>query len=263
MTVIDLQNASLRFNLNAAGRVPLKDRFLQLCSGNRTPRRHVDAVKNMNLQIRAGERIGLIGGNGAGKSSLLRLLAGIYRPTTGSLRVDGKIDSMLDLGIGIEPEATGWKNIEFRCYLRGETPKQMRAKREQIGEFSELGDHLNTLVRFYSTGMTVRLLFALATAIDPDVLLVDEVLSAGDLGFVEKARRRMIDLIEKARVLVCASHDLGSLSELCTRALWIRQGEIVADAKPDEVIREYKAHMSRPTVVQMPATDALQAARAA
>src|SRR5262249_49566117 len=149
-----------------------------------------------------GERVGVLGHNGAGKSTLLKLLAGVYPPTRGRRVVEGQISSLFDIALGFEIEATGWDNIRYRGYLQGETPDSIGEKMQPIADFSELGEFLNVPVRYYSAGMMVRLAFSIATAIDPEVLLVDEVLGAGDLAFQAKARQRMKEMIERARLLV-------------------------------------------------------------
>lgn len=246
MAFIELENVGLQFRLDQV-RVPLKDRFLQKMF-RRSNAQKLDAVRGVSFHVSEGERLGIIGHNGAGKSSMLKMLAGIYRPTSGRLTVNGRVDSLLDLGIGIEPDATGWDNIAFRTYLRGGTPRDVAATRQEVADFSELGDRLHTPVRYYSAGMMVRLLFSMATAIEPDVLLIDEVLSAGDLSFCDKARRRMLNLIEKARILVSVSHDLGSIESMCTRVIWLDHGRIAADGKPTEVIDRYREAMLHNTL---------------
>src|SRR5262249_22579859 len=154
-------------------------------------------------------------------SSLLKLLAGIYPPTQGRRVVEGSISSLFDIALGFEPEASGWENIAYRGYLQGETPRSIRGKMQAIADFTELGDFLQMPVRHYSAGMLVRLAFAIATAIDPEVLLVDEVLSVGDMAFQQKARQRMREMMAKAKLIVMVSHDLESLSKLCDRGVWL------------------------------------------
>jgi ABC-type polysaccharide/polyol phosphate transport system ATPase subunit len=204
----------------------------------------VRALAGINLQIAAGERLGIIGHNGAGKSTLLRVIAGIYPPCRGQRCVAGRISTLLALTHGFHPEATGWENILLRGYLQGETPHSMREKLPQIAEFSELGEHLDLAVQHYSSGMLVRLAFAIASAISPEILLVDEVLSAGDLAFAAKAQRRMTELIEAARLVVIASHDLASLAEHCNRVVWMHCGAVRLDGEPNRVIEAYRDTMN-------------------
>ena len=188
-----------------------------------------------------GDRLGFIGHNGAGKSTMLKLLAGIYQPSSGRRLVEGRISSLFDIALGFEGEANGWENIAFRSYLQGETPSSVRAKRRAIADFSELGDFLNMPVRFYSAGMMVRLAFSIATAIEPEILLVDEVLSAGDLAFQNKARERMREMMAKAHLMVLVSHDLDALPQMCNRAVWLDHGQIRMMGACPEVIAAYRS----------------------
>jgi ABC-type polysaccharide/polyol phosphate transport system ATPase subunit len=199
----------------------------------------VRALNDVSLSIGPGERVGIVGHNGAGKSTLLKLLAGIYPPTAGRCHVEGQISSLFDISLGFEMEGSGWENIVYRGYLQGETPRSIKAKIQDIGDFSELGEFLKLPVRHYSAGMLVRLAFAIATAVKPEVLLVDEVLSVGDMAFQEKARRRMRDMIARAELIVMVSHDLDALSKFCRRGLWMDHGKVRLDGPIAEVIRAY------------------------
>src|SRR5262245_21062382 len=192
MARIELEKVSLTFRVRKHGRVTLKEFLVrQMFRRSINPVIKVRALQNVSLEITAGQRVGIIGHNGAGKSTLLKLLAGIYPPSKGRRVVEGRISSLFDIALGFETDATGWENIHYRGYLQGETPKSVRAKMKPISDFSELGDFLNMPVRYYSAGMLVRLAFSIATAIEPEILLVDEVLSVGDMAFQDKARQRM------------------------------------------------------------------------
>ncbi len=206
------------------------------------------ALKDLNLEIREGERLGVLGHNGAGKSTLLKVLAGIYPPTAGRLTVEGQISSLFEIALGFEPDATGWENIHYRSYLQGETPQTIRPKVQPIAEFSELGHFLDMPVRYYSAGMKVRLAFSIATAIDPEILLVDEVLSVGDKAFQEKAAQRMRDMMAKAQLIVLVSHDLESIVRLCHRAVWMNHGRVLMDGNPREVVDAYVRSVQAPQV---------------
>jgi len=197
----------------------------------------------VTLHIGDGERVGILGANGSGKSTLLRLLAGIYPPSAGRRHVRGRVASLFELALGFEMESTGWKNILYRGYLQGETARGIRAKAREIAEFSELGEFLDLPVRYYSAGMLVRLAFAIATSLEPEILLVDEVLGAGDLAFQVKAQQRLRALMRQARILVVVSHDLQALPRLCSRALWLSQGRIRHDGPVEEVIATYVGHV--------------------
>jgi ABC-type polysaccharide/polyol phosphate transport system ATPase subunit len=242
MARITLDRVSLTFRVRKQqGRMTLKEYLVRgLFLRPAVPMMTVCALQDLNLLVRPGERLGVIGHNGAGKSTLLRLLAGIYEPTAGRRRVEGKISSLFDLMLGFEPEASGWENIRYRGYLQGETLSSMRRKIEAIAEFTELGDFLNMPVRYYSSGMLVRLAFSIATTIQPEILLVDEVLSVGDMAFQDKARARMKEMMARAELMVVVSHDLESLPMLCERGLWLDHGKVRMQGTIGEVIRAYK-----------------------
>ncbi len=241
MALIDLDRVSLTFHVRRQqGRLTLKEYLVRGMFLRRTTRTmEVPALRDVTLNVRDGERLGIVGHNGAGKSTLLKLLAGIYLPTRGRRVVRGRVSSLFDIALGFEMEATGWENISYRGYLQGETPKTIRDKVQAIAEFSELGDFLNMPVRYYSAGMMVRLAFAIATAVEPEVLLIDEVLSVGDLAFQDKARARMREMMAKAKLMVVVSHDLESLSNLCDRGVWLDRGRVRGEGSIDEVIRSY------------------------
>ena len=241
MAKIELRDVSLTFTLRKAVRLSLKEFLLNgMFMNSRNPLVRVPALVDVDLSVTDGERIGIIGHNGAGKSTLLKMLAGVYPPTHGTRLVEGKICSLFDITLGFEPDATGRENIMYRAYLQGETPRTLRPKQKQIEDFSELGDFLDTPVRYYSAGMAVRLAFSIATAIEPEVLLIDEVLSVGDLSFQNKAGQRMKDMMANASLMVMVSHDLASIEKLCTKAIWLEHGRIVASGTAKEVSEMYK-----------------------
>lgn len=244
MARIHLDNVGLTFRVRQHGKVTLKEYMLhRLFRQGASSRIKVRALQGINLDLRDGERLGIIGHNGAGKSTLLKLLAGIYPPTRGTRTVEGRISSLFDIALGFETEATGWENIAYRGYLQGETPRSVRAKLKPIAEFSELDKFLDMPVRYYSAGMMVRLAFSIATAIEPEILLIDEVLSVGDLAFQDKARQRMKDMMAKARLIVVVSHDLDSLARLCTHAIWMDHGRLTQLGPVDDVITAYTSHV--------------------
>jgi ABC-type polysaccharide/polyol phosphate transport system ATPase subunit len=246
MARIELDGVGLTFTVRQQRGLTLKEFLLkQMFRTARNPRMQVRALHDVNLQIGQGERVGVIGHNGAGKSTLLRLLAGIYQPSAGRVVVKGKVSSLFDIHLGFEGEANGWENIAYRSFLQGETPASVRRKKKAIAEFSELGDFLNMPVRYYSAGMMVRLAFSIATAIDPEVLLVDEVLGVGDLAFQNKARERMRQMMARAHLMVMVSHDLESIEKTCTRALWMHHGQIVRTGPCADVIAAYRASVTQ------------------
>ncbi len=206
----------------------------------RTVPRTVKALQDVNLSIRAGDRVGLIGHNGAGKSSLLKVMAGIYPPQRGRVVTEGHICPLFEFVTGFEMEATGWENIRTRALLLGMSPREIDQKIDGIAAFSNLGEFLDIPVRHYSTGMFVRLAFATSTAVDPQILLLDEVMAAGDAAFIDSARRRMNELMERASIVVFASHSLDVLPTFCDRTILLKQGRIVADGPTPEVVRLYE-----------------------
>ncbi len=245
MARIELKDVNVTFSLRKTTKVTLKEYLLKglfLTSVN--PIVAIHALNNLSFTLQDGERLGVIGHNGAGKTTMLKMLAGVYPPNSGTRIVEGNICSLFDISVGFEGEANGWDNISYRGYLQGETPRSLKKKRQEIADFCELGDFLNIPVRYYSAGMLVRLAFAIATATEPEVLLVDEVLSVGDLAFVQKAKERMRQMMRKSSLMVLVSHDLESVQEFCTRALWMEHGRVRMDGDPKDVVAAYQASVA-------------------
>jgi len=241
MSLIELEDIGLTFNVRRHGRISLKEYLLRGMFRNVADHNfEVRALDGINLRIERGQRLGIIGHNGAGKSTLLRLMAGIYPPTSGTRTVRGRISSLFDIALGFEHDASGWENILYRGYLQGETPKTIREKMQPIADFSELGQFLDMPVRYYSAGMMVRLAFSIATAIEPEILLIDEVFAAGDLAFQTKARQRMRDLISSAQAVLMVSHDLDSLALICNQVIWLDHGRIRMMGPAAQVIDAYR-----------------------
>lgn len=203
-------------------------------------RKLVQALKDVNLTIGHGERIGIIGNNGAGKSTLLRTIAGVYPPTNGECEVHGEVCSLFDINVGFEMEASGWKNMYYRSYLQGATPQEVRDRAKEIGDFTELGEFLDLPLRTYSSGMLIRLAFAIATAREPEILLIDEFFGAGDITFQKKAEQRMKSLIGKANIVVMVGHALAYFRQNCERVVWMEKGEIRMDGPANTVIDAYE-----------------------
>ena len=240
MALIDLEHVGLTFHVRTYGRITFKEYVLKgKFRRRRASTMEVRALEDISLQLSEGERVGIIGPNGAGKSTLLRVLAGVYPPTSGRRTVVGRIASLFEITLGFEMDANGWENIGFRSYFQGETPRTLRGKVAQIAEFSELDKFLDMPLRYYSAGMMVRLAFSIATAIEPEILLVDEVLSAGDLSFQCKARSRIERLLGDARLVVMVSHDLTSIGKLCDRVIWMDHGRVRQFGPADRVIAAY------------------------
>ena len=245
MSIIQLEHVNLKFHVWRERRI--KDLFVP--GSNKFNDFNVDgtvhALKNLTLTIKEWERVAIIGHNGAGKSTFLKLISGIYPPTSGELRVEGKISSMFELATGFEMESSGWDNIYLRGLMLGETPDSIKNKMKEIAEFSELGDFLNMPVKYYSSGMFVRLAFSVSTAIKPDILLLDEVVAAGDAGFIKKATQRMKNMVDLAKIMVLVTHDMNSAQEMCNRCIWLERGEVMLDGEPKDVVRAYIKYIQR------------------
>lgn len=229
---ISAQNISVRFPVFDAKHRSFKNSLLQVATGGKLISQekgptYVEALKNINLEIKEGERVALVGHNGSGKTTLLRVLAGVYPPTTGNLTINGKITSLLDSKLGMDNELTGIENIKTRGIFLGMTSQQIKTKTEEIIEFSELGDFINLPVRTYSSGMVLRLAFSITTCITPEILIMDEWLSVGDREFKNKAEKRLNDFIDSAGILVFATHDNKMAKKLCNRQYELSHGVII------------------------------------
>ena len=243
MVSIDVWNASVDFPIFDAKSRSLKKLALgkvggKIGSEGRVP--IIEALHDINISLRHGDRVGLVGHNGAGKSTLLRLLAGIYEPTRGSSRIVGKVAPVFDLGVGMDPEISGYENIMIRGLFLGMSRKEMEKRVDDITEFTELGDYLQMPLRTYSTGMRVRLALGVVTSIDPEILLLDEGIGAVDAAFMAKARDRLNDLVKRSGILVFASHSDDFLVELCSTAIWMDEGQVRMQGSLREVVTTYK-----------------------
>jgi homopolymeric O-antigen transport system ATP-binding protein len=241
--VIEVTNLSVLFPLYHGSSRSLKKMVVAAASGrlakDQQQRVVVRALSGINLRLSSGDRLGLVGSNGAGKTTLLRVLAGIYEPVLGDLRVKGSLNALLDPNLGMNPELTGRENILLRGLYNGLPRSALPRLEEDVAEFAELADFLDLPVRIYSAGMVVRLGFALATAIKPQILLMDEWFLAGDAVFLDKARHRLEEMVRGADILVLSSHQTGIVRNWCTRVLWLDQGQIMADGATDEVLDRY------------------------
>ncbi len=206
----------------------------------------VHALRGLSFSMVPGERLGLVGGNGAGKTTLLRTLAGIYEPVCGRVTVRGELHTLLDTGLGMNFDLTGRENIGLRGLYAGLRPQAIRALEDDVQAFADLGGFLDMPVRTYSSGMVVRLGFALATSIRPQVLLMDEWFLAGDAGFMLKARSRLEELVQQAEILVISTHQPDVIAAWCTRVLWLDQGAIRMQGTPDVVLPAYLGHPIKP-----------------
>ncbi|MCQ4120457.1 galactan export ABC transporter ATP-binding subunit Wzt/RfbE [Rhodococcus tibetensis] len=241
---IETRDACVDFPIFDAKSRSLKKAFLGKAGGsigrNSSDVVVVEALRDITLSLKEGDRIGLVGHNGAGKSTLLRLLSGIYEPTRGSASIRGRVAPVFDLGVGMDPEISGYENIIIRGLFLGQTRKQMLAKMDEIAEFTELGEYLSMPLRTYSTGMRVRVAMGVVTSIDPEILLLDEGIGAVDAEFMKKARVRLQALVERSGILVFASHSNEFLAQLCDTAMWIDHGRIRQQGSIEDVVRAYE-----------------------
>ncbi len=233
---IKVMNMSKNFKLNSDKPHTLKER---LVFGKKNKKEYIQILKNINLEIKKGETVALIGTNGSGKSTLLKLMTKIIYPTKGRIYTYGKLTSLLELGAGFHPDFTGRENIYFNASIFGLTKKEIDDRLQTIIDFSELGDFIDTPVRTYSSGMYMRLAFAVAINVDADILLIDEILAVGDQHFQDKCFSKLHELKESGKTIVIVSHSLESVKDLCDRAVWIYDGNIRMDGNTSSVIKEY------------------------
>ncbi|MYZ47751.1 ABC transporter ATP-binding protein [Propylenella binzhouense] len=247
MSVVSLANVSLEYPIFNSGSRSLQIHLYKALGGHIAVHDHklvVEALRDVTLELEDGDRLGIVGHNGAGKTSLLRVLSGVYTPTSGSARVDGAVSSLTDITLGMDLEANGWDNIVFRSVFLGLTFREARRKAPEIGAFTELGDFLNLPIRTYSAGMFLRLAFAISTSVNADVIIMDEMIGAGDASFVEKAQKRIEELLGTTRVVVLASHNLAILSQIANKVLWLEKGCVRMLGPTQDVLGAYMASVA-------------------
>jgi ABC-2 type transport system ATP-binding protein len=241
---IVVENVTIKIPIYDIGASSLRKMILSKTVGGRfeTSGSHiiVDALKDVSFEAHDGDRIALIGNNGSGKSTLLRLLSDVYPVSSGRVKVVGEVSPMFDPMLGMSMDATGMENIRICGRLWGLSPVQVKNSVDEIAEFTELGDYLNVPVRTYSTGMLLRLAFAIATVRDPEILLLDEVVGVGDAAFFEKAFNRLQDVIHRSQILFLASHADEMLRQICNKALWLNQGNLVQYGDFESVLAAYR-----------------------
>ncbi len=240
---ISTKDACVDFPIFDAKSRSLKKTVMGLVGGNIDSASKVpiiEALRDVTVNLEHGARVGLVGHNGAGKSTLLRLLSGIYEPTRGIAEIRGRVAPVFDLGVGMDPEISGFENIMIRGLFLGMNRRQMQERVDDIADFTELGDFLHMPLRTYSTGMRVRLALGVVTSIDPEILLLDEGIGAVDAAFLEKSKQRLVELVERSGLLVFASHSDEFLRELCDTAIWMEHGRIRQQGELGEVLRAYK-----------------------
>ncbi len=236
--VVSVQDVCITYRTTFEKRPTLKDALLRLGRGERAVR-EVEAVKNVSFDVKQGSVMGIVGSNGAGKSTLVRALAGILPPTSGRIEVHGKVSTLLALGVGFNGALSGKENVVLGGLASGYTRAQIQERYDEISDFAELGDFMEMPMRTYSSGMFSRLAFSVAVHMDPDILLIDEALSAGDAKFREKAAAKMAELVSQARTIFLVSHALGTVIDMCNEAIWMNKGQLMLRGEPQRVVDEY------------------------
>ncbi len=242
---LTLNQVSVSFPIYHGASRSLKKSLMYRTSGGKiaqdaSHRIVVDALHEVSISLVERDRLALVGANGAGKTTLLRVMAGVYEPTSGRVTINGRISSIFDIGVGIDPELNGYENIRLRGLLLQLSSAELEEKLQGIADFTELGDYLHMPVRTYSSGMMMRLTFAVSTCFVPEIVLMDEWILAADLHFMSKAQKRIEEFIQKSSIFVLATHNLDLLRQLCTKALWLHNGHARAFGPVDEVIDAYR-----------------------
>lgn len=244
MAHILIKDVSIDIPIFNAGSRSLKNRLIQAATGGKISqdvqgRVNVRVLDNISFELKDGDRVALIGHNGAGKSTMLRLLSGVYSPTHGTAVLQGETGSLIDISLGIDPEATGRQNLYIRSALLGISKQDLTTQMNEIIEFTELGDFIDLPLRTYSTGMHLRLAFAVSTIMRPEILLMDEWLSVGDEGFQKKAEHRLNELVQATNILVLATHSRELIERTCNRVFWLEHGQLKMDGTPEELLPLY------------------------
>lgn len=243
---IKLERVSVKFRIYHNPSPSLKDFAVNWFTGHKKLNEVTEfyALNDINLTINPGDRVGLIGLNGAGKSTMLKTISGIYHPHQGEIIIKGRITPLMELGAGFDTEQTGRSNIYLNGALLGFSPAQMREKELAISEFSELGEFLDLPVKYYSSGMYGRLAFSIAAMTDPEILMIDEVFATGDGHFVEKSTQRIQQMVEKSTILLVVSHNIDQIRRLCNRVIFLDHGKIIDDGDPAAIIAQYQQKLA-------------------
>ncbi|MCI6350052.1 MAG: ABC transporter ATP-binding protein [Tenericutes bacterium] len=238
--MINLKNVGMRFNLGVEKDNSLKMVFIRLFDrSKRQKKSEFWALRHINFHVDKGDVVGLIGSNGAGKSTLLKVVSGVMKPTEGTVEVNGAISPMIELGAGFDGELTARENIYLNGAILGYSKEFIDAKFDEIVEFSELKDFLDVPVKNFSSGMVAKLAFSISTVVDPEILIVDEILSVGDIKFQEKSKNKMMSMINGGTTVLYVSHSIGSIEELCNKVIWLDHGEIVMIGDTKKVCKAY------------------------
>lgn len=239
--MIKLEHVSMKFNLGIEKEFSIKQAFVNFFSFNKPKKKKEEfwALKDVSFSVKKGEVVGLIGSNGAGKSTLLKVVSGVMKPTKGKVTVNGVISPMIELGAGFDSELTARENIFLNGAILGYSKEFLESKFEEIVEFSELRDFLDVPVKNFSSGMTAKLAFSIATIVNPEILIVDEILSVGDIKFQEKSKNKMLEMIKGGTTVLYVSHSLESIKQLCDRVIWLEHGKIIKIGDTDKICKEY------------------------
>lgn len=248
MSMIKLEHVAMKFNLGIEKEFSIKQAFINFFSFKKKKKKKQEpfwALNDVSFSVKKGEVIGLIGSNGAGKSTLLKVVSGVLKPTKGKVTVNGVISPMIELGAGFDAELTARENIYLNGAILGYSKEFLDEKFDEIVEFSELKDFLDAPVRNFSSGMVAKLAFSIATIVNPEILIVDEILSVGDIKFQEKSKNKMMEMIKGGTTVLYVSHSLQSIKELCTKVVWLEHGKVVKMGDTKEICDEYyKAQMN-------------------
>lgn len=238
--MIEVSDVTMRFRLNNDRILSLKE-FVTTALRGKLQYNDFTALEHVSFTVKKGETLGLIGRNGAGKSTLLKVISGILKPTEGSVTCHGNVVPMLELGSGFDMDLTGRENIFLNGAILGYSEEYLKSKYEEIVDFSELGQFIEVPIRNYSSGMLARLAFSVASVVNPEILIVDEILSVGDAGFQEKSRKRMLELMGGGTTVLFVSHSLDQIREMCGRVIWLEHGQVKASGRAEEICNAYEA----------------------
>lgn len=239
--MIKIENVSMKFNLEIEKDFSMKQAFVNLFTKKKKKKKSEDfwALKDVSFNIGKGEVVGLIGSNGAGKSTLLKVVSGVMKPTKGKVKVKGVISPMIELGAGFDGNLTARENIYLNGAILGYSKEFLDDKFDEIVEFSELKDFLDVPVKNFSSGMTAKLAFSIATIVNPEILIVDEILSVGDIKFQEKSKKKMMEMIKGGTTVLYVSHSLESIKDLCTKVVWLEHGKVVKMGDTNKICDDY------------------------
>ena len=245
--MIRIKNVSMKFNMDIEKDFSIKQAFINFFTKKKKKKtEYFWALKNVTFSVNKGDVVGLIGSNGAGKSTLLKVVSGVMKPTSGKVETDGVISPMIELGAGFDQNLTARENIYLNGAILGYSKKFLDSKFDEIVEFSELKDFLDVPVKNFSSGMTAKLAFSIATIVDPEILIVDEILSVGDLRFQEKSKNKMMEMIKGGTTVLYVSHSLQSIKDLCNKVVWLDHGQVVKMGNTEEICDEYyKSQMGK------------------